>query len=106
MDLAVGAKAVWVLTEHVTKKGELKIVERCRYPLTAPRAVRKVFTDLAEIDVTTDGLLVRAMVEGLTLDGLQSRTGPKLRLAADRRDRKGGGEGKGGAVRVGLGGGR
>src|SRR3546814_7368512 len=54
MDLAVGAKAVWVLTEHVTKKGELKIVERCRYPLTAPRAVRKVFTDLAEIDVTTD----------------------------------------------------
>ncbi|HEY9567469.1 MAG TPA: 3-oxoacid CoA-transferase subunit B [Thalassobaculum sp.] len=85
MDLAVGAKAVWVLTEHVTKKGELKIVERCRYPLTAPRAVRKVFTDLAEIDVTTDGLLVRAMVEGLTLDGLQSLTGPKLRLAADCR---------------------
>src|SRR3546814_484084 len=83
MDLAVGAKAVWVLTEHVTKKGEPKIVEPCTYPLTAPRAVRKVFTDLAEIDVTADGLVVRAMVEGLTLDGLQSLTGPKLRLAAD-----------------------
>lgn len=85
MDLAVGAKAVWVLTEHTTKKGEPKIVNRCKYPLTAPGVVRKVFTDLAEIDVTADGLVVRAMVEGLDLAGLQAVTEPKLRLAEDCR---------------------
>lgn len=85
MDLAVGAKAVWVLTEHTTKKGEPKIVNRCKYPLTAAGVVRKVFTDLAEIDVAADGLVVRAMVEGLTLEALQAMTEPALRLAVDCR---------------------
>ncbi len=85
MDLAVGAKAVWVLTEHTTKKGEPKIVDTCKYPLTAPKVVRKIFTDLAEIDVTPAGLVVRAMVEGLTLPALQAVTEPRLALAADCR---------------------
>lgn len=85
MDLAVGAKAVWVLTEHTTKKGEPKIVNACKYPLTAPRVVRKIFTDLAEIDVTPDGLVVQAMVEGLTLDALQAVTEPRLALAESCR---------------------
>jgi 3-oxoadipate CoA-transferase beta subunit len=85
MDLAVGAKAVWVLTEHTTKKGEPKIVDTCKYPLTAPKVVRKIFTDLAEIDVTPSGLVVRAMVEGLTLPALQALTEPKLTLADDCR---------------------
>ena len=85
MDLAAGAKAVWVLTEHTTKKGEPKIVDTCKYPLTAPKVVRKIFTDLAEIDVTPSGLVVRAMVEGLTLPVLQELTQPKLTLADDCR---------------------
>lgn len=85
MDLAAGAKAVWVLTEHTTKKGEPKIVNRCKYPLTAPRVVRKIFTDLAEIDVTPGGLVVRAMVEGMTLEALQGMTEPGLTLAGDCR---------------------
>ena len=85
MDLAVGAKAIWVLTEHTTKNGEPKIVDACKYPLTAAGVVRKIFTDLAEIDVTPDGLVVRAMVPGLTLEALQAMTQPRLRLADDCR---------------------
>lgn len=85
MDLAVGAKAIWVLTEHTSKKGEPKIVHRCKYPLTAAGVVRKIFTDLAEIDVTPSGLMVRAMVEGLTLSALQAVTEPSLSLAEDCR---------------------
>ena len=85
MDLAVGAKAVWVLTEHTTKKGEPKIVDTCKYPLTAAGVVRKIFTDLAEIDVSPDGLVVRAMVEGLTQEALQAMTQPPIRLADDCR---------------------
>jgi len=85
MDLAAGAKAIWVLTEHTTKNGEPKIVDACRYPLTAAGVVRKIFTDLAEIDVTPDGLVVRAMVPGMTLEALQAVTQPRLRLADDCR---------------------
>lgn len=85
MDLAVGAKAIWVLTEHTSKKGEPKIVDKCSYPLTAAGVVRKIFTDLAEIDVTPSGLVVRAMVEGMTLAALQALTEPPLSLAEDCR---------------------
>ena len=83
MDLAAGAKQVWVLTDHVTRKGDPKIVNSCSYPLTAKRVVTKIFTDLAVIDVTDSGLIVREMVEGLTLEGLQQLTEPKLTLASD-----------------------
>jgi 3-oxoadipate CoA-transferase, beta subunit len=85
MDLAAGAKAVWVLMEHTTKTGGARIVERCGYPLTAARVVRRIFTDLAVIDVEDDGLTVREMVPGLTLAALQTVTGPRLRLAPDWR---------------------
>ncbi|MCR9175649.1 MAG: 3-oxoacid CoA-transferase subunit B [Alphaproteobacteria bacterium] len=83
MDLAVGAKAIWVLTDHTTKKGEPKIVNACKYPLTAKGVVKRIFTDLALIDLTEDGLLVREMVPGLTIDALQAVTEPKLALAED-----------------------
>lgn len=83
MDLAVGAKAIWVLTDHTTKKGEPKIVDACKYPLTAKGVVKRIFTDLALIDLTEDGLLVREMVPGLTIDALQGVTEPKLTLAED-----------------------
>lgn len=85
MDLAAGAKQVWVLTDHVTRKGTPKIVDTCSYPLTAPKVVTKIFTDLAVIDVTDDGLVVREMVEGMTLEQLQAVTEPKLTLAPDCR---------------------
>ena len=83
MDLAAGAKQVWVLTEHETRKGGPKVVKSCRYPLTAKQVVSKIFTDLAVIDITDKGLVVREMVEGLTLAGLQSKTEPELALAPD-----------------------
>ncbi len=81
MDLAVGARDIWVLMEHTTKKGQPRIVERCSYPLTAAGVVKRIYTDLAVIDVTPDGLSVREMVPGLTLEALQAITGPKLKVS-------------------------
>ncbi len=83
MDLAAGAAHVWVLMEHNTKSGDTKILERCTYPLTAPGVVDRIYTNLAVIDVTDDGLLVREMAPGLDFEELQKRTGARLRLAND-----------------------
>jgi 3-oxoadipate CoA-transferase beta subunit len=85
MDLAVGAKEVRVLVEHTGKDGSPRIRRRCTYPLTGARCVKRVYTNLAVLDVTPDGLVVREMVEGLDLDRLQSLTEPKLTLANDWR---------------------
>ena len=74
MDLAVGARRVWVLMEHQTKSGESRLVRRCTYPLTALGVVKRVYTNLAVLDVTPDGFAVRDIVEGLTLDALQKVT--------------------------------
>jgi 3-oxoadipate CoA-transferase beta subunit len=79
MDLAIGAKKVFVMMEHQTKNGESKIVERCSYPLTGIGCVTRIYTDLAVIDVTPQGLRVVEMVEGLTIDELQRRTGAPIR---------------------------
>ncbi len=81
MDLAVGARQVYVTMEHVTRDGQPKIVERCTYPLTGEGVVDRIYTDLAVIDVTGKGLVVTSMVEGLTFDELQSMTGAPLALA-------------------------
>lgn len=83
MDLAAGAARVWVLMEHVARDGTPKIVERCTYPLTAAAVVRRIFTSLAVIDVTDDGLLVREMAPGLDFAALQARTAAPLILADD-----------------------
>lgn len=85
MDLAAGAAGVWVLMEHTTKEGEPKILERCSYPLTAEGVVDRIYTNLAVIEVTPEGLLVREMVPGLEFDELQKKTGARLRLANDWR---------------------
>jgi len=83
MDLAVGAKKVLVMMEHLTKKGESKLVERCTYPLTGARCVNRIYTDLAVIDVKADGLHVVDMVEGLDFQELQRLSGvPLKRLAS------------------------
>jgi 3-oxoadipate CoA-transferase beta subunit len=78
MDLAIGAKRVFVMMEHQTKSGESKIVERCTYPLTGIGCVNRIYTDLAVIDITGEGLIVLDMVDGLALDELQRITGLPL----------------------------
>ncbi|HXZ52241.1 MAG TPA: 3-oxoacid CoA-transferase subunit B [Burkholderiales bacterium] len=82
MDLALGAKKVLVMMEHVTKAGASKIVERCNYPLTGVACVHRIYTDLAVIDVAPDGLRVVEMVEGLSFEDLQRQTAAPLKLAA------------------------
>jgi 3-oxoadipate CoA-transferase beta subunit len=83
MDLAAGAKQVFVTMEHLTKKGESKIVERCTYPLTGLRCVTRVYTDLAVIDIRPDGLhLVEIVAEGLSFDELQRLNGVALKYRA------------------------
>jgi len=82
MDLAVGAKQVWVMMEHTSKKREPKIVERCTLPLTGSRVVDRIYSDLARIDVTPQGLVVRAMVPGLDADTLRGLTAAPLSFHA------------------------
>ena len=83
MDLAIGAKRVYVMMEHLTKQGQSKIVERCTYPLTGIGCVNRIFTDLAVIDVAKDGLRVIESVQGLAFEELQRLTGVAL-LAKER----------------------
>ena len=79
MDLVAGAKQVWVmLSSHVSKDGQPKIVAACDLPLTGIRCVNRVYSDLAVIDITPDGLVVTAMVDGLTFEALQEKTGAPL----------------------------
>ncbi len=78
MDLAVGAKNVWVMMEHLTKEGGSKIVERCTYPLTGIGVVKRIYTDLAVIDVTPRGLVASRLVPGLAFDELERLTGVPL----------------------------
>ncbi len=79
MDLASGAKRVFVMMEHQTKTGQSKIVDQCTYPLTGVGCVSRIYTDLAVIDIVDGELLVREMAEGLTLDGLVALSGVPLR---------------------------
>lgn len=78
MDLAMGAKKVLVMMEHLTKEGTSKLVEQCTYPLTGAACVSRVYTDLAVIDVKPDGLHVVDMAEGLEFEELQRLSGVKL----------------------------
>ncbi|MCQ8242197.1 3-oxoacid CoA-transferase subunit B [Rhizosaccharibacter radicis] len=87
MDLAVGAKRVWVMTEHTTKDGSPKLVESCTYPLTALGAVDRIYTNLAVIDVRDGRFMVTEMVPGLTLPALQARTGATLHAGAELQEK-------------------
>jgi 3-oxoadipate CoA-transferase, beta subunit len=78
MDLAIGAKRLWVIMEHTTKEGAPRLVQRCSYPLTAKGVVRRVYTNLAVLDVTPRGFVVRDMIPGLSWDELAARTAATL----------------------------
>ncbi|MBL8587645.1 MAG: 3-oxoacid CoA-transferase subunit B [Methylobacteriaceae bacterium] len=82
MDLAIGAKRIFVMMDHVTRDGRPKLVASCAYPLTAPRCVSRVYTDLAVIDVTPQGFRARELCEGLSLADLQAATGAPIAAPA------------------------
>jgi 3-oxoadipate CoA-transferase beta subunit len=82
MDLALGAKEVYVMMEHLTKGGESKVVAHCTYPLTGIGCVSRIYTDLAVLDVTPDGLAVREILSDISFEELQQLTGVPLLRAA------------------------
>lgn len=83
MDLAAGAKRLWVVMDHTTKDGRPKLVEKCGYPLTSPGAVSRIYTNLGVFDVVKGlGFVVVEMAPGMTLEGLQAVTGAKLHTAS------------------------
>ncbi len=86
MDLAAGAQKLFIAMEHVTKGGELKIVNELSYPATTVGRVSMIFTDLAVMEVTPQGLLLKEIFPGLTVDDIQSVTEPKLIVAKDLKE--------------------
>ncbi len=88
MDLAMGAKKVFVAMEHATKEGAPKILRQCSLPLTGKRCVNYIVTEYALIDVTPDGLVLRELAPGVTTEQVQRITEPKLLLAPDLREMK------------------
>lgn len=86
MDLAVGAKRVIVAMIHTTKDGNPKIVRECKYELTARQCVSLIVTDIAVIEVTPAGLVLKEVAPGLTPDEIQAVTEPKLLIASDLKE--------------------
>jgi 3-oxoacid CoA-transferase subunit B len=86
MDLAVGAGRVIVTMLHTTREGEPRIVEQCTFPLTASRCVSLIVTDLAVMEVTPEGLLLKELAPGWTFDEVQALTGARLIPAPDLKE--------------------
>lgn len=83
MDLVQGVKQIFVLTQHTTKTGEPKLVERCTYPLTGAGVVSRVYTDLAVIDITPDGFRLIELAPGVSFDDVKNKTGAPVMPPAD-----------------------
>jgi len=78
MDLVAGVKRVFVMTTHVTKEGEPKLVQHCTYPLTGRGVVTRIYSDLAVIDVTERGFALVELAPGIAFDFVQERTGAPI----------------------------
>jgi 3-oxoacid CoA-transferase subunit B len=85
-DIAAGARKLYIAMEHTTKEGELKIVRQCTYPLTAVNVVKKIFTDVAVISVTPDGLVLEEMAPGWTPEEVQAVTEAPLKVSPNVRE--------------------
>jgi len=78
MDLVAGVKNIFVISQHTTKTGAAKLVEQCTYPLTGVRVVKRIYTDLAVIDIKPDGFHVRALAPGVTFEEVCDKTDAPL----------------------------
>jgi 3-oxoacid CoA-transferase subunit B len=83
MDLVASAKRVVVIMDHAAKGGAPKILRECNLPLTGRRVVHRIITDLATLDVTEDGLILREVAPGVSARDVQERTEPTLKVASD-----------------------
>jgi 3-oxoadipate CoA-transferase beta subunit len=83
MDLAVGAKSTWTLMQFNTKEGAPRLLETCSLPLTAPHCVKRIYSDIAVIDVAPEGFIVRELLATINETELQSRTGTAITIARD-----------------------
>jgi len=88
MDLAVGAQRIFVAMEHANKDGKPKILKKCSLPLTGLKCIHHIVTDHAYIDVTPEGLVLRELAPGVTVERVQQLTEPKLKIAPDVREMK------------------
>jgi 3-oxoacid CoA-transferase subunit B len=86
MDLCAGARKLFIAMEHITKDGELKIVNELSYPATAMGKVSMLFTDLAVIEITPKGMVLKEVFAGLTAQDVQSVTEPKLIISPDLKE--------------------
>jgi 3-oxoacid CoA-transferase subunit B len=86
MDLAIGSKKLMVMMLHTTKEGGPRIVRQCTFPLTARNCVKKIFTDIAVIDVTKQGLVLREVAPAWTAEEVQALTEPKLIVGEDLKE--------------------
>jgi 3-oxoacid CoA-transferase B subunit len=86
MDLAVGSKKLMVMMLHTTKEGSPRIVRQCTFPLTARNCVKKIFTDIAVIDVTKQGLVLREVAPAWTAEEVQALTEARLIIGEDLKE--------------------
>ena len=78
MDLVQGVKHIYVITQHTTRNGDPKLVNRCTYPLTGPGVVSRIFTDLAVVDVTPEGFQLVELAPGISFEEVQAKTGASI----------------------------